>query len=955
MDLLLNRWQEKLETHFQELALAREGSGLPLFAFEHCLKAEEVENVGQLLTDHLSATQRPRVYWLLWVIYATEIGYNYTGDEYWQSFEEQTPGWEFQHRYALKKWFKKFQETYNGFEPSGQWAEHFSIIAWPITHAILPCFLQNQFAGALYQLRYRLAGLTKFDPTSVGRLLRIHSNNASTRLEKFLQQEELTGRFVACLLDNSSQVGQEPVYRPAFNRIVADLERVRRTRSWLRDTRQTVIDRFRGIGQGMGPRVHHSRNVSGGEQAKDAFNQPDLRPNLLLRYSGSGVWAVAVDIPSFSLLAMLQPGLSSFLKSTRCRVSGSADTKPSGWTLVGKRLAILKSWPNAKEPILQFEKPHSVLDGLLRVDCRISPGPNWLFRIGADGRAREIRGHNVHPGASYILASLNEISSPFAAFIKECSLECEGVHAFRISVPENLSKEHTSQLRMLGLEVARTVRVWPAGLPCRAWDGEGHSEWLTTEQPQFGIAHDHPVQSFLARLDNGAELLIEAPDPGKPVFIQLDALPVGRYCLTVTACRHSASEDDELSGYVELKVREPEPWTPGVPAHMGLIVSVDPYDANLDELWTNKVDVSISGPESHTVKCVLSLRNRQGAQILSNQVGGNLRLPVAPSDWRQKLESIVNRDANEWKFLEASSGLLKINGEELGNCQFRFERDTLPIRWVARHVSRNVILKLIDDTGQGTSGATCKFYSMENPSQARTFSASIMMKGIRPQMPGGLYVAQQGLHGDALALSCGLSGKGWEGLGVSSDCTDVLNGNISVAAALRVLAIWRSARLAGPLSEIRRNGIVKQLIASIFAKLCGTNWSRAEEAFKELPTDPNTREGLHKTVGRNKEFNTEIQMRACQFGGAIEEVVQWYAEIARRYGVCSELNFCEFAVILAQTPHTLAAKYSDGLDAFVKMAASNPEVLRGARYASLLNSSGNDLSDSIDVFRRRQL
>jgi hypothetical protein len=26
----------------------------------------------------------------------------------------------------------------------------------------------------------------------------------------------------------------------------------------------------------------------------------------------------------------------------------------------------------------------------------------------------------------------------------------------------------------------------------RAWDGEGHTEWLTTESPCFGIVHDHP-------------------------------------------------------------------------------------------------------------------------------------------------------------------------------------------------------------------------------------------------------------------------------------------------------------------------------------------------------------------------------------------------------------------------------------------------------------------------------
>jgi hypothetical protein len=61
------------------------------------------------------------------VIYATERGYNYAGDEYWQSFDEQTPEWEFADRYKIVPWFRKFQKTYDGVLPSGPWAAHFRI------------------------------------------------------------------------------------------------------------------------------------------------------------------------------------------------------------------------------------------------------------------------------------------------------------------------------------------------------------------------------------------------------------------------------------------------------------------------------------------------------------------------------------------------------------------------------------------------------------------------------------------------------------------------------------------------------------------------------------------------------------------------------------------------------------------------------------------------------------
>src|SRR5271166_3901758 len=54
---------------------------------------------------------------------------------------------------------------------SGPWADHFSIIAWPITHAILPRYLQLQFAKALYDARLEFARLPNPTPAAAGQLL----------------------------------------------------------------------------------------------------------------------------------------------------------------------------------------------------------------------------------------------------------------------------------------------------------------------------------------------------------------------------------------------------------------------------------------------------------------------------------------------------------------------------------------------------------------------------------------------------------------------------------------------------------------------------------------------------------------------------------------------------------------------------------------------------------------
>ena len=98
----------------------------------------------------------------------------------------------------------------------------------------------------------------------------------------------------------------------------------------------------------------------------------------------------------------------------------------------------------------------------------------------SDGLAREIGGRMVRPGRKYVLLSEAEPSLRYA-FLAPCKMDCTGVSAVLLSMPETVSFETMEALQQLGLQVGRTVRIWPAGLSGRGFDGEGRSEWLTTE------------------------------------------------------------------------------------------------------------------------------------------------------------------------------------------------------------------------------------------------------------------------------------------------------------------------------------------------------------------------------------------------------------------------------------------------------------------------------------------
>lgn len=936
MPLPLEYWQERLDRHFRSLSELRASSELPVFALEHGLSERETEEIENLLRAHLRARERLSKYWLLWVVYATEVGYRYMGDEYWQSFEEQTPGWEVHCRYSLRDWFQKFRATYGGFRPSGAWAEHFKIIAWPISHAIVPRYLQYHLLRTLYQLRFYLAGLRSVDASTVGRLLATHAHYASSRFAKFLQQEELVGRIVQGLLNEEPLDGQELIYPAALDRIISDLNRVQATRGYLKETRRAAADRFRGIGRGS-----PSEGISapeGRERSTPPFTPPRLRPNLLLRYSGRGRWAVAMNVPSLAPVAALSPELRTFLGRTRCRVSGSPGTKPAGWALSSSRLTVLKSWPRPGELLLEFEQPQPILDTLLRNDWIQPSGSVWLFRVGSDGRALEIKSNIARPGRDYVLVA--EHSPPSENhLLTPCEIECDGVKAFGISLSDHLSAEDTAFLGELGIQVARTVRVWPAGLPCREWDGEGQSEWLTTETPCFGFHHDHPVASFVIRLDDQTETTIKAPATGEPTFIKLSPLPAGEHRLTVRAERHTAMTDVSTGpppeGFIDLQVREPEPWIPGVPAHAGLVVTVEPYGADLDDLWGNRVDISVLGPDSHKATFHLSLANGRGERIFLQQIGAPMQLPVRAEVWRRQLAQFLQSEDAVWRYLEAAAGKLTVSANELGEFTVHFDRDILPVRWVTRRTAGKVALRLVDDTGLA-SDAECRFFPMSQPLAATAPPISDLLSGTNPAEPGGLYVARHDGHQDAVIVSHGVAGQGLQGLGVSPSFHALETGTVSVASALGILQLWSRGRLAGYLADIRKGQVERELLRAIYRRLCGPNWSKAEAGFLRSPSARSIVETLRRRVGRQAGFTAVLRRDYERIAGDENQVCRWYGDLARRHGVCMDRELCDFAVRLAREPERVADIYGEKLDEMIRRAIDNPEILRGARFATLL-------------------
>jgi hypothetical protein len=361
MAMGLAHWQERLKSHFRELLAQRRGEepNRRVFGLEHGLDASEVQALAAAVRAHITDSPPSWEHALAWIVYATEVGYRYSGDEYWQTFEQETPGWTANgDRYWIRRCYLWFQKEFFGVVPSGVWAKHFSIICWPITHAILPRDLQRQLARSLYELRHSFSAELLESPSMLGDLIAARSWNTSSRFQNLVQETELVGQIAAALLLQGESGTDRLIHQATLKRIGEDLNRERQAREWLRGARRFAKERAHVRGLGLLGRDKKSSNIGGPEEARAEVAELGIEPRLVLRPMDSShvSWEVSLEIPDLSHLLFRFPGTRDVLTGSRSVVAGATGRPLArGRCLHGAQRVTLSRWPHPDEVLLRFD------------------------------------------------------------------------------------------------------------------------------------------------------------------------------------------------------------------------------------------------------------------------------------------------------------------------------------------------------------------------------------------------------------------------------------------------------------------------------------------------------------------------------------------------------------------------------------------------------------------------
>ena len=858
MQIELQEWQARLALHFATLSNSRRARGItePLFGLEHGLTQAEVQELEHAVRAHITHRRPSQSHWLAWIVYSAELGYRYSGDEYWQTFEKETPGWlRNGDRYRIREFYRRFEQEVGGAVPFGPWAEHFSIICWPITHAILPKDLQVQLARTLYESRYLLTEDVLGSPELLGDLIAARSWNASSRFQNLAQDTRLLGQIAAALLLQERAGSDEIIYPATLQRISEDLDRERQAREWLRRARRSVDERVRVRGLGSLSSQTSAPSITQLDEARATVAVLGIEPRLVLRPrdASSASWDMFLEIPDLSHLLLRFPQTREILTGSRCTVAGSQGRPLArGRLLYGAQRVRLVRWPQPDDVLLQFEKRDSQLDFLLRTECLLRPGSTWLFRIASDGLSYERRVLRVRPSERYIILSTD---GPIdgSGHATAIDVDCEGVHAAILDLPASLREDWQHSIQNLGLGQARGIEVWPAGLSAVAWDGEGHGDWLASERPCLAILADHPLESLKVSIDSNPLHVFElaALDPGEPLFLELPQLSVGIHRLRFSASSKLAGETEELDDQeATIRILEDRPQ-PSITDHRGpLSVQIDPPHPTIEQLWNGEIEILLRGPQNREVVCRVSfLEGNGGATLLAKELP-LVKLPVSPEDWNTLFHRrFRDREDVQEAYDRASVCVLEFRVGELGSFMLRCERPFTPLRWALRRKGNAYMVRLYDDSGH-TEQPSIAHAAFETPcnEQKVPFEPEIHVPD-----PGGIYIARTPNHSAAIVAPPILPhGFGFAALGLNPEIERQGRSPDSAMRIIEIVGLWSRARLPGNLlAAFRRQKVLTALVSELFRLVCGDNWWRAEEEAESTGRDARALEALSWAITRN--------------------------------------------------------------------------------------------------------
>lgn len=926
----LDEIHERLLAHFSGMRAERDvhGEGKPLFALEHGLDRDEVTDLQDVVQEAILSIGLSTSAWLPYIVYAAEVGYSYTGEEYWQTFERTTPGWYGDnYRQWLRRRFRTFADQFGGARPTGVWAGQFAIIAWPITHAVLPMDLQLQLAELLYDYRYSLTRSLLSDPDELGAKLAARAWRGSSRFQVFAQNEGLLGQVSSALLLGEGE-SSPMLASSTLQRIVSDLSVEHHARRWLRDAVRTAA-RIRVHGVIATPHERrHSESADVGRSIRP--------PELLLVRAGDNTWSLWVELPDLTLGLASLDHLTDSLSTRRCIVAGTdgAPFAPRRVLFPAQRVK-LTEWPGWDDPLLRLEGGDPRDNDELGQLVRLPSGPLAVFEI-VEGFGRELRGRQIRPGGRYAIMMTTDIDEPGPTWLAPATITVGGLRAFIITVPAVVDQADEIFLRNIALSIASDVKVGPVGLTPAAWRNDGSFEYVIGDSPVLGISSTRRLASCVIAVDDGVPIGIPASaESHDPILFSLGALEHGVHEVSLLLLP-SGEEGAPIEEVVRVLIREREVRASSGSYREALFIIAHPERPSLDEVWAGRATLEILAPADLAMRVSLTLEGPEGRSLIRKSLQG-LSSPVSPSAWERAFNNQMRSvDAVSTKFDEAISCALEVSHQDLGSVSLTFDRGFVPLRWAIGRDRGTSYARLFNNLGEQVRVQRLDFARPDEAIQVDLPEREVVLADA-----GGLFIAEASDFQAAVILPPLVRTiEDLQRVRVTPILRDLPLNVGGVTSRIVNAKLWADATLPGnPLAQVLRSDVMRAIHARLCSDIGGDRWAGAEAIVRTSDAAEAIR-SLGVALGQHQQQRdlaaplTELarEMLSLALDARVSLFQAFLNERSWVFGRRCDAEVAEAFLRLASAPESLLATHAELLGQVVADVLETPLLVRASRF-----------------------
>ncbi len=811
-----------------------------------------------------------------------------------------------------------FADNYAGAIPSGAWARKFSIICWPVVHAVLPRVFQRQFAEILYDNRYRLTSSVVENSERLGRLIEAASWGSSDRFRNLSQNHVLIGQVATALLtaDDAELAGDDTLLQSTVRQIVQDLSRERVAKSWLRAAQAATRTSFEGL------RSPRGRSTTGGrtERSIDV-----VHPQLRLLRSTAG-WRLMVELQDLSPLAERHPDLIHDLSQHRCRINGAQRALvPSALLWPGQRVELTE--PLTGEPLLHLVGASERTNGHLSDYCHLPPIP-WLFRV-EDGEGSVVLGHFVRPASSYVLATQDELpSSP--TMVEPDAGSMPALHFYRIEVPDDVSGEDIEALSSLGISTQTAIRVWPAGLANAGWNGADVAVWLDGDPIAVGLETDRTIDHVIITIDGDAQRMVIE---GRRAFLDLGTLSVGYHDVDLEAFASGATAP-VATGSVRVYVRPRSIRPNSGSLREGLVLLTSPSTPSLADLLGGAVEIEVLGPPDATVTAKIALLSRGKVVPLIEDTFSGI-LPLSGDGSRRLVSRVLHSDRVRRHLEKCDTVRIVFGHRDLGAVEVLAERLFTPLRWIVSNDDAHPVACLIDNMDGVTPEVV--FRPLGHPDRGHRMPYD---DGTPIHLPdSGLVTATANNFSISTVVTPGRI-HNLADLGARRT-TIVIEQRDRSVDSLRELVdlskLWGMADKPDLNASLAARRVLQKVSIEIAAGITGQYWRGVEHRrfkFGQVPDNEmvralgTTRSQTLTIEALRRRLPTPESINLRDLVDTFSSIIHW----ADSSPVHSDISLGEFCLRIASQPSSAADLDSDAFDCHADSMIEHPITLRLARY-----------------------